>query len=181
MGAIDTGFTYQGKVGTVEFVTEDGAHHIQVAARTLNGDYSKTFPGLRLGTVNTADTTRQMLIQNFTNNATYRSTCGFFNPTEDSVTVQFALYDGEGALLGSAFSKTFVGYDFQAFSPFNEAGVPYPSFSYDDVILVVTPTSGTGQVVCFGASANNNSNDPAAHIALQYQQVALETMKLVHF
>jgi len=169
MGAIDSSFTYYGKVGTVVFQTQDASHRIQVAARTLNGNYAKTFPGLRLAATNIADTTRQMIIQNYTNNATYRSTCGFFNPTANSVTVQFALYDGNGALIGSAFSKTFVGYDFQAFSPFTEAGVPYPSYSYDDVTMVVKPTSGTGILICFGASANNTSNDPAAHIALQDQ------------
>jgi hypothetical protein len=168
LASIDTAFTYSGRVGAVEFVTQDAAHQIQVAERTLNGNYSKTFPGLRLVNSNTADTTREMIVQNYTNNSLYRSTCGFFNPTANSLTVDFRLYDGAGALIGSAFTKTFVGYDFMAFNPFSEAGVPYPGASYDNVILVVSPTSGTGQIVCFGASANNLSNDPAAHIALQY-------------
>ena len=169
LGSIDTGFTYYGKVGAVEFVTQDSAHKIQVASRTLNGNYSKTFPGLRLVDSNTADTTREMIIQNYTNGVEYRSTCGFFNPTANSVIVDFRLYDGEGYLIGSVFTKTFLGYDFKAFSPFNEAGIPYPNASYDNVILVVSPTSGTGQIICFGASANNTSNDPAAHIAVQYR------------
>jgi C1A family cysteine protease len=164
----DTGFTYYGKIGAVEFVTQDTAHKLQVAARTLNGSCSKTFPGLRLVDSNTADTTREMIILNYTNNSLYRSTCGFFNPTADPVTVEFRLYDAAGTTIGSAFTKTFVGYDFKAFSPFNEAGAPYPGASHDNVILVVTPTSGTGEIVCFGASANNASNDPAAHIVLQY-------------
>jgi len=64
-------------------------------------------------------------------------------------------------------SKTFVGYDFQSFSPFLEAGVPYPGSSYDNVILKIDPTSGAGKVMCFGASANNASNDPASHLAVQ--------------
>jgi len=169
LGSIDTVFTYYGKVGAVEFLTQDAAHKIQVAARTLNGNYSKTFPGLRLVDSHTADTTREMIIQNYTNNIVYRSTCGFFNPAADPVTVEFRLYDGEGLMIGSAFTKMFAGYDFKAFSPFNEAGVSYPGASYDNVILVVRPTSGTGKIVCFGASANNSSNDPAAHIALQYR------------
>jgi hypothetical protein len=168
LAAIDTGFTYSGRVGAVEFSTQDAAHKIQVASRTLNGNYSKSFPGLRLVDSNIADMTREMIIQNYTNNIIYRSTCGFFNPTADPVTVEFRLYDGEGFIIGSVFTKTFVGYDYKAFSPFNEAGIPYPGASYDNVILVVTPTSGTGKIVCFGASANNGSNDPAAHIALQY-------------
>ena len=169
LGSIDTGFTYYGKVGTVEFQTQDSSHRIQVGARTLNGNYSKTFPGLAPSMANIADTTKPMMIQNFTNNATYRSTCGFFNPTVDSLTVQFRLCDAAGATIGATFSKTFAGFDFQAFSPFTEAGVPYPTYSYDNAYLKVTPTSGTGKLVCFGASANNTSNDPAAHLAVQYQ------------
>jgi hypothetical protein len=47
------------------------------------------------------------------------------------------------------------------------AAVTYPANWYDNAILKVRPTSGTGQVVCFGASANNASNDPAAHLAVQ--------------
>jgi hypothetical protein len=169
MQSLDSGFTYYGLVGTLEFSTQDSSHLIQVVARTLNGDYSKTFPGFNLTASNTADTTRKMMIQNYVNNVTYRSTCGFFNPTPDSLMVEFRLLDAIGNLIGSAFTKTFVGYDFKAFSPFYEAGVPYPTYSYDNVFLLINPTSGTGKLMCFGASANNNTNDPAAHIALQYQ------------
>ncbi|MCU0277221.1 MAG: hypothetical protein MUF02_10320, partial [Acidobacteria bacterium] len=124
---LDSGvFAYYGRVGAVEFQTQDGSHNIQVTARTLNGNYSKTFPGLNLVAAETADTTREMLIQNYTNNVGYRSTSGFFNPTADAVTVEFTLLDGSGAQIGSQFSKTLAGYDFQAFNPFIQAGVPYP-------------------------------------------------------
>ena len=81
IGTIDSGFTYYGRVGTVEFQTQDSSHFIQMTARTLNGNYSKTFPGLNLVDAETADTGRVMLIQNYASNSTYRSTCGFFNPT----------------------------------------------------------------------------------------------------
>jgi len=166
---LDTGFTYFGKVGTVEFQTQDGNHEIQVTARTLNGNYSKTFPGLNVVDAETADTSREMLVLNYTNNGNYRSTCGFFNPTADAVTVEFTLLNGSGGQIGSVFSKTFVGYDFQAFSPFVQAGAPYPGSSHDNVILQVRPTSGTGKVMCFGATVNNTSNDPASHLAVQAQ------------
>jgi hypothetical protein len=169
LGTIDSGFTYYGRLGTLEFQTQDGAHTIQVTARTLNSNNSKTFPGLNLVDAETADTSRAMLIQNYANNSTYRSTCGFFNPTANSVTVEFTLLNGSGSQIGAKFSRTFVGYDFQAFNPFNEAGMPYPANAYDNVILRVRPTSGSGRVVCFGASASNVSNDPAAHIAVQAQ------------
>jgi hypothetical protein len=110
-----------------------------------------------------------MLIQNLVSNSLYRSTCGFFNATASPVTVQFGLLNGSGALVGAPFNKTFVGYDFQAFNPFNEAGVPYPGNSLDNVILIVNPISGAGKVMCFGASANNLTNDPAAHLAVLLQ------------
>ena len=167
LGTLDGGYTYYGKGGTVEFVTQDGSHIVQVTARTVNGNYAKTFPGLNVVNAETADTARVMLIQNYTNNVTYRSTCGFYNPTADSITVEYTLLNGSGAQIGSQFSKTLVGHDFVSFSPFTEAGVAYPANSYDNVILRVRPTSGTGSVMCFGASANNASNDPASHLAVQ--------------
>ena len=162
-------FTYYGTVGSVEFVTQDGSHLLQAAVRELNGNYAKTFSGLNLVEAETADTARVMLVQNFTNNSSYRSTVGFFNPTADSVTVEFTLLGNNGAQIGAQFNKTLAGLEFQAFDPFSEAGVPYPGNSYDNVILRVRPTSGVGSVMCFGATANNASNDPAAHLAVQAQ------------
>ena len=167
---LDSGtFSYYGTVGAVEFVSQDGSHLLQAAARTLNGSYAKTLSALNLVEAETADTTRAMLIQNYTNNSSYRSTCGFFNPTADAVTVEFTLLNGSGAQIGSQFSKTLAGHDFQAFNPFIQAGVPYSGYSYDNVILRIRPTSGAGQVMCFGATADNASNDPAAHLAVQGQ------------
>jgi hypothetical protein len=156
-------------VGAVEFSTQDSGHKIQVTARTLNGDVSKTFPGLNLTDSNTANTSRRMMVQHFANNVTYRASCGLFNPTADSVTVELRLLDENGTTIGSPFSRTLAGYDFQSFSPFNQAGVPYPQNYYENIVLWVTPTSGTGKVMTYGATANNASNDPAAHIGVQYQ------------
>ena len=162
-------FTYFGRSGAIEFWTQDASHSIQVSARTMNGNYSKTFPGLLDVAANSASTSRPMMIQNLTSNAVYRSTVGCFNPSGSSVTVEFRLLDANGGQLGSSFSKIFVGYDFQGFYPFAEAGVPYesPGASYDNVFLLINPTSGEGRVMCFGATANNSSNDPAAHLAFQ--------------
>jgi hypothetical protein len=114
---LDSGaFIYYGRVGAVEFSTQDASHKIQVVARTLNGNCSKTFPGLNLMDSNTANTARRMILQNFVNNATYRSNCGLFNSTADSVTVEFRLLD-ERNTIGSTFSRTLVGHDFQSFCP----------------------------------------------------------------
>jgi len=168
MDGLDSGaFSYLGKLGSVEFETQDTNHKIHVASRIVNGNYSKTSPGFNDLEANTADATRQMMIQNLTNNISYRSTIGCFNPTSDTVNVEFRLMDGDGSQIGMTFTRIFMGYDFQAFSPFTEAGRPYPDYSYDNVFIRITPVSGSGKVMCFGASANNTTNDPAAHMASQ--------------
>ena len=114
-----------------------------------------------------AETESNMYIQNIANNSTYRTGAGFFNPTSNEVTVEFALYDGSGSVLGSPFTKIFIGYDYLSFNPFTEAGVPYPTYSYDNVYLRVRPLFGSGRLVCLGATANNNTNDPATHQAVK--------------
>ena len=169
LATLDPAFAYYGRVGTVEFTTQDSSHKIHVSARIRNGNYSKTFAGMQPTDANTADTSRQLLLQGLTNNSVYRSSCGFVNPTASSVVVEFRLYSADGSAVGSAFSRTFAGYDFQSFNPFTLAGVPYPGSSYDNVILIATPTSGTGKVMGFGATAHNSSNDPAAHNIVQYR------------
>jgi hypothetical protein len=158
---------YYGRVGTVEFATQDASHTIHVAVRTLNGNYTKTFPGLNVVDGTTAAVGRDLLVQNLTSNAVYRSSIGFFNPTADSLTVEFRLIKDDGTLIGSAFSRTLVGGDFQSVNPFNAAGVPYPSFTNDNVWLLVHPTGGTGKALGFGATANNVTNDPASHIVVR--------------
>ena len=167
---LDSGaFTYNGTVGAVEFATQDSGHLIHVAVRELNGNYAKTFPGLNLVNAETAGTGRLMIIPNLANNATYRTTCGFYNPTADAVTMELKLLGASGVQTGGTITRTLAGYEFTAFNPFTEAGLPYPGSSYDNVTLKVKPTTGSGSVMCFGATANNTSNDPAAHIAVQGQ------------
>ncbi|MDH4196441.1 MAG: hypothetical protein OEW05_03435, partial [Candidatus Aminicenantes bacterium] len=165
--ALDPGFAYFGKVGALEFATQDGSHKVRVAARTFNGNYSKTFPGLEDTAAMTADTTREMVIPNLTSNASYRSSMGLFNPSASPVNVQVTLVDGNGAAVGSPFTKNLVAYDFQSFNPFVAAGHSYPTYSHDNVCAYVAPTSGAGRVMMFGGSANNTTNDPAAHLAVQ--------------
>ncbi|MCU0277228.1 MAG: hypothetical protein MUF02_10360, partial [Acidobacteria bacterium] len=165
---LDSGvFDYFGKVGAVEFITQDGSHTIQAAARTLNGSSAKTSTALSLHDDNTAMVDRLMVIPNLVNNASYRSSCGFFNPTVEPLTLELKLLDASNAQVGSTIIRRLAGQEFAAFSPFSEAGVPYPGTANDNVVLQVRPTMGAGKVVCFGASVNNASNDPAAHVALQ--------------
>jgi hypothetical protein len=110
-----------------------------------------------------------MMIQMKTSNSSYRSAVGVFNITGSALTVEFRLIDSDGNLVGSAFTKTVSGNQFQSFNPFAEAGVSYPSYTYDNVWVYIYPTSGAGAIMCFGATANNTSNDPAAHAAVQYK------------
>ncbi len=164
---LDPSFSYYGQVGALEIWTQSGAYRGLAAARTLNGNYSKTFPGLRNNPWNSASTSRPMLIQNMMSNASYRSAAGFFNPTGDAVTADFQLLDSGGNLIGSSFNRAFAAYDFQSFNPFVQAGVPYPAYSYDNVCLRVVPLAGTGVLFGFGAAADNVSNDPAAQLVVQ--------------
>jgi hypothetical protein len=169
LSGIDTGYDYFAKVGALEFVTQDSSHVIAITARTLNGNYSKTFQGINYIETNIATSVRQMMVMNLTSNYTYRSAVGCFNLTGDSLTVDFSLIAGDGNVIGSTFTRTITGYEFQSFNPFTQAGVPYPSHNIDNVWISINPISGSGEIMCFGATSNNTSNDPASHIAVQYE------------
>jgi hypothetical protein len=164
LDTIDSGYDYSNKAGAVEFHTQNSNKKIQVSARTLNGNFSKTFPGFRVVEENAVSLGESLMVQNLVTDTTYRTAFGAYNPAGNSVTAEFGLLDSNGNLIGSAFSKTLAGNEFQAFNPFTEAGA---SGTYDNVIIVVSPTSGSGQVMVYGATANQNTNDPAAHFAVK--------------
>ncbi len=168
---IDSGFSYYGQVGALEFFTQNDGHKIHVIARTKNGDYSKTFPGLNNNADNTAGSGRVMMIQNLASNASFRTAYGGFNPTDDSITVEYELINGSGNTIGTTFTKTFTSRQYQAVNLFEEAGVPYPSNSFNNAWLKITPTSGTGKLMSYGATANNVTSDPAVHMAAQFSDI----------
>jgi hypothetical protein len=173
--SIDSGFTYYGRVGTLELFTQDGSHNIIASARTVNGNYGKTYPGLQWTDSNTANLNRRMVIPNLTQNAKYRTFVGFFNGIYGgySMTVEFRIIDANNGAVGSFFSKTFSPWEFKSFNPFVEAGVG--SGTYDNCWLYINPTASgnygadTWGLFCFGSSANNYTNDTSAHIAVQFQ------------
>jgi hypothetical protein len=75
---LDPTFTYYGHVGALKLETQDPSYRIQAAIRTLNGDYSKTFPGLAFVPSNCRipDIARHA-VPNLSNNAVYRSAADF--------------------------------------------------------------------------------------------------------
>jgi len=158
--ALDLGFTYYGKVGTLVFQTQDTAHKIHVSARIMEGQNSKIDPGLN---VVAPASQKFMYIQDLTNNGSYRSSVLVYNPVASTTTANFWLVDGSGATIGTTFSKTFVGNDFRSFNPFFEAGVA--AGVYDNVTL----RFNSGPVyflLGYGSTVDNGSNDPSCH-ALQ--------------
>jgi len=166
--SLDSGFTYYGRAGTLQLQTQDASHKIQAAVRTMNGNYSKTFQGLTWTASNWATTSQYMMIQNLDSNATYRTSVGFLCGSS-SLTVTFAIIDANNSFAGTAWSRTFVPNEFVSFNPFAQAGVPYPTYSYSNCWLYIQPSSGGGYLYCYGASANNTTNDPAALVAVQFQ------------
>jgi murein DD-endopeptidase MepM/ murein hydrolase activator NlpD len=169
---VDSGFDYYGTVGAMEFFTQDETHKIQVIARTKNGNYSKTFQGLNLNDDNTANTDRIMMIQNLSSNELFRSSYGGFNPSDEPISVRYELIDKTGALVGSSFTKTFSPKQFIAFFPFKEAGIDYPEQSFSNTWLKIIPTTGNGEIISYGATVNNLTNDPAAHTAIQFSDIS---------
>lgn len=133
----------------------------------MNGNYSKTYQGCNLIEENTAAISRPMMIQNLTSNDTYRSSILCYNPGDYSITVEYSLINECGVVIGSEFSKTIARKEFQSFNPFVEAGIPYPDYLYDNIYIIITPTSSNGEVLTYGATANNYTNDPATHIAVR--------------
>jgi hypothetical protein len=137
--SLDAGATvYFGKVGALMF--SSSGRLLQVQAKTVNGNYGKTFPGLPPVTGNTAAEGRPMIIQDLVQNATYRTSVGAYNAGSISITVTFTIVDANDVTIGSSFTRTLGGYGFLSFNPFTQAGVP--SGTYDNCWLYIDVTSG---------------------------------------
>jgi hypothetical protein len=152
---------YYGTGGSLELVTQDGSHLIQAAVRTYNGNFSRTFPGLQDRAETSAASGRTLLVPNICNNASYRPSLILFNPSADSVTVEVRIIGSNGTQIGSTINRTLAGYEQSTIV--NEVRAN----TYDNAKLRVQVTAGSGRVIASGQSANNASNDPAAHVAVQ--------------
>ena len=170
--AVDTGvFTYYGRVGAVWFWTSNTAQKIHVTAKELNGNYGKSIPALYPGVGTTAAVGRPMMIPLLYNGTVNRTTCGFYNTSSsDSITATFYVIGSTWYSYGS-FSKTFPANDFKAFDPFVEAGISSSVYVNNWLYVYVTagPDSTTERgLMCFGAIANNTTNDPTAVLAYPF-------------
>jgi hypothetical protein len=162
---LDPTFNYFGRVGAIEIYFDTGLKGMAVA-RTSNGNYSKTFPGLNLNEANTIAPGRNMAIGYMVNNATYRSAMGLIEFSGAIMTVNCYVMVAGGWYTGNIITKTLVGHDYQSFNPFVEAGVGANNYDYVTIEIYCEP--GGGFAFAFGATTNNTTNDPGAQIAVNW-------------
>jgi len=165
---LDTGFDYSGKVGALWITTLDETQRISVQARnTHTGGYGKTINGVdpfAAGNYGQFSPWRALMIQGIYKGNVYRSTLVLFNAHGGQIIVRVALIDHNDVWLGWQ-DITMPGWSFRAFDPFAQFGVATNHFNCR---IWVAPLSGTGQIMAIGATANNTTNDPSAHVAIQY-------------
>jgi hypothetical protein len=160
---LDAGvFTYYGTGGALELVTQDGSHLIQAALKGYNGNVTRTFPAFQDVEANTAAVGRDLIIPNTSNDATYRPSVALFNSSADSVTADVQIIGSNGSQIGATINKTLAGYEMSGVTGLRDT-------TYSNAFVRITVTGGAGRVIASGQSANNTSNDPAAHIAVQGQ------------
>ncbi len=175
LGLIDTTFSYYGRVGTLQLITQDSTHKIHAVARTRNGNFGKSFSSLSWVDANSANLGRNMVIQDLRFNPTYRTFVGFWNGTlgGHSITVQFRIIASDNTSVGSWFTKTFAPWEFKSFNPFEEAGITTGSYENCWLYINVTASGNSGDgsrgLMGFGSAANNYTNDTYALIAVQFQ------------
>jgi hypothetical protein len=162
------GTIYYGKVGAIWFYSSNSSQKIMVQARTVNGNYGKTFPGLGVVDANSAVVNRDMVIQDIVQDSNYRTNVGVFNSSTTIYTVSFLILKADGSSVGN-FSLTLAPSEFRSFNPFALAGHAQSSFS--GCWLFIHPTAGDSTapgVFCYGSIANNYTNDTYALIARMY-------------
>ncbi|MDH4198726.1 MAG: hypothetical protein OEW05_15020, partial [Candidatus Aminicenantes bacterium] len=162
-------FDYYGRAGALYFETVDSSSRIQVQAKTVNGNYGKTFPGINIAEGNTAAEGRPLIIQDLVTNATYRTSVGIYNTSDSPYTVRLTIIDANNVVVGTYFDKSLGSYAFMSFNPFTQAGVT--SGTYENCWLLINVTSGGSAaqgVMCYGSIANNTTNDTYALIARMY-------------
>ena len=152
---------YAGTGGSLELLTQDGGHVIQVASRSYNGNSSCSFPALLDVNDNTAAVGRSLVIPNISNNTGYRSKIMLVNTTSSSAVVEVKIIGSNGSQVGSTINRTMAGYEMLPLV--NELRVN----TYNNAFIRIDVISGSGRIMASGQTSNNVTNDPAAHIAVQ--------------
>jgi hypothetical protein len=163
-----TGATTYGTVGTLYLYTQDDSHPIMVDVETTNGNYGKSFPGVRWSDDNSINMGRAGIIQNMTNTSTWRTFVGGWNGASGGWTmvVRFYVLTPTGwSYYGNFFDKTVSAWDFTSFNPFVEAGIS--AYSLDGcrlyaVVQSADPSPYEKGMFLFGSKANNITNDTSA-------------------
>ena len=161
MGIHDADYDFYNKVGALWVGGHDSDHRVLVSARTWHSNgYAKSINGISHvdGLVVNASNTIGA-IMNIRKDGSFRTSVACNNLDIYSIEVQFYIMSSNGGYVGE-FTKTFTGWDFQAFDPFAEAGL---TGNYTNHYLYAVYRSGSGDLAVIAASANNATNDPAAH------------------
>ncbi|MDH4196258.1 MAG: hypothetical protein OEW05_02500 [Candidatus Aminicenantes bacterium] len=165
---LDPSFFYFGRVGALVFSTQSSANKIHVTAKTSNGNYAKTYPGLNNVQSNRVDIgVTEMIIPNVSNNAEYRTSIGYVKLSSAAAGMSFHIYDSTGTLVGSATYSLPADPQYRSYNPFTLCGLPYPTYSFSNCWIRIALWSDGTAVFPFGAIANNTTNDPSAIIAVQ--------------
>jgi len=171
MDALDAGaFDYYGRVGALYIASENLDCRIQVLARTVNGNFGKTMPGMSAVAGTTAAQGRPMVIQDIVKSSMYRTSVGIYNTSSYyTYAVQMTIFDANHTQVGSSFVKTLEPIDFLSFNPFAQAGAT--AGNYENCWLLVEVLSGGSDprgVMCYGSTANNYTNDTFALLPVMF-------------
>ncbi len=176
LGGIDTTYDYFNKIGALMISGQDINHDIQVNVRTwhTNG-YAKSFKGINWNSGLFIDSiVTDGVLLNLSQDAEQRSSVAFFNAQLNSITVDVSIVNSNGTIVGTPFQKTITGWDFQAFNPFAEAGLTGELYSNHYVFISRSTGSSSGDLFLIGASANDSTNDPSAHVMQPWTIVDLD-------
>ena len=174
MDALDPGaFDYYGRVGALYISAEDLNCRIQVLAKTVNGNFGKTFPGMSPVAGTTAAQGRPMVIQDLIKSSMYRTSVGVYNTSSYyTYVVKFTIFDANHVQVGASFEKTLDPIAFLSFNPFAQAGAT--AANYENCWLHIEVQSGGSDprgVMCYGSIANNYTNDTFALLAVMFGSV----------
>jgi hypothetical protein len=169
MDSLDSSFNYYNHLYSLYFVSEGGP--IQVTARIYHtSGYAKTYQGINpVKDGNVGKVGQPLMIYNLSQSPTTRSVCRIVEHIYQPIEVECRLMDDSNNIIGNSFTQVIPEWRNWTFDPFEEAGVP--NGTYNNCFLFIKPLEWNGykgKIVSIGSTADNNTNDPASHRAMQY-------------